>query len=140
MEALRCGGMSEPSKRVREAADQMWHALLMGNTFEVPVSLSTEDEVAQAVLVLRKEHPNVVAKMLQSRGLVLTLGKPATVQEGAWKHLDAAGYFPKDELPPEIFFGQHAQFIRRADLDPEEQVKRAQEESKEFNAISVGER
>ena len=132
--------MSKVSKRIREAANQMWKALLMGNTFEVPVSLSTDDPVAQAVQVLRKKHPDVVTKMLQSRGLVLTLGRPATVHDGAWKQLDLGGYFPKDELPSDIFFAKHAQFIKRADLDPEEQVKRAQEENKEFNAISVGER
>lgn len=130
--------MPKVSKRIEEAAEQMWKALLSGYTFEVPVGLSTDDPVAQAVLVLRKKHPNVIAKMLQTRGLVLSLGRPAAVQEGAWRHLDAAGYFPKDELPDELFFAQHATFIRRADLDPDEQVKRAQAENREFNAISVG--
>ena len=130
--------MPKDTKRATQAAKEMYLALMAGHTFEVPAALSKDDVVTQAVLILRKKHPNVVAKMLQSRGLVLTIGKSAAVSEGAWKHLEAGGYFPKDEVPDDVFFAQHAGFMRRADLDPDEQVKKAQDENRELNAIVIG--
>lgn len=125
-------------KRATEAARQMWTALCLGNTFEVPASLSTDDLTTQALLILRKKHPQVLVNMLQSRGIVLTLGRPAAVASGAWGHLDSAGYFPQADLPPELFFARHAKFMREtASIDPEQAVKKAQVENAKRNAVTV---
>lgn len=133
--------MATNKKRATEAADQMWKALCMGNTFEVPASLSTDDVTTQAILVLRKKHPEVLVNMLQSRGIVLTLGKPTAVGGGAWSVLAQGGYFPEAQLSPELFFASHAKFMRQtANIDPEQAVKRAQKEDAKFNAITVGKR
>lgn len=119
----------------------MWKALCMGNTFEVPASLSTDDVTTQAILVLRKKHPQVLVNMLQSRGVVLTLGKPTTVGTGAWGVLAQGGYFPEAALPAELFLASHAKFMRQtAHINPEEAVKRAQKDDAKFNAIAVGKR
>lgn len=126
-------------KRAIEAAEQMWKALCMGNTFEVPASLSTDDATTQAILILRKRHPEVLMNMLQSRGVVFTLGKPGGVGPGAWSLLAQNGYFPEPQLSPELFLASHAKFMRQtAHVDPEESVRKAQGEHAARNAILAG--
>lgn len=128
-------------KRAIEAAAQMWRALCMGNTFEVPASLSTDDLTTQAIFILRKKHPEVLMNMLQSKGVVLTLGKPVAVGTGAWGVLEQSGYFPEAQLSPELFLASHAKFMRQtAHVDPEQAVKQAQKEHAGRNAIAVGKR
>ena len=126
------------SKRAAEAAAQMWKALCLGNTFEVPAALSTDDLTTQALLILRRKHPEVLVNMLQSKGIVLTLGKPVAVGSAAWGVLDQGGYFPQAQLSSELFFASHAKFMRQnASIDPEQAVKAAQKEHAKRNAVSV---
>lgn len=128
-------------KRAAEAAAQMWKALCMGNTFEVPAALSTDDLTTQAILILRKKHPEVLVNMLQSKGVVLALGKPAAVGAGAWGVLSQSGYFPEAHLAPDLFLAMHAKFMRQtARIDPERAVKQAQKEHAKRNAVTVGKR
>jgi hypothetical protein len=124
-------------KRAEEAADQMWKKLLLGYSFEVGAALSTDDSTTQALLILRKNHPEVIVTMLQSRGIVLTLGKPGTVSKEAWGQLDKGGYFPDAKVAPEIFFAQHAQFMRRNDVDPEDAIRKAQEADRSLNTVEI---
>lgn len=126
------------NKRISDAADQMWGALKMGNTFEVGATLSTDDDTTRAVLLLRKRHPEVLTTMLQTKALVLTLGRTATVSEGAWGTLAKAGYFPDAKESTDMFLAQHAQFMRRNDTDPEEASRIALEEDRKRNAVTVG--
>ena len=146
LKAFRCtvqpmSNKTPSKKRAVEAAEQMWKALCMGNTFEVPASLSTDDLTTQAILILRKKHPEVLMNMLQSKGVVFTLGKPSAVGAGAWGVLAQNGYFPEPQLAPELFLASHAKFMRQtAHIDPEQAVKLAQREHAKRNAISVGKR
>lgn len=138
---LYSGGMSKKTdgrnKRISEAADQMYAALKLGNTFEVGASLSTDDDTTRAVLLLRKRHPDVITTMLQTKAIVLTLGREASVSEGAWGTLAKAGYFPDPKESTDMFLAQHAKFMRRNDMDPEQAARTALEEDRKRNAVSI---
>lgn len=127
------------AKRAEAAADQMWQVLVKGCTFEVPAVHSTEYDVTQAVLTLCKKHPEVITKVLQSKSMVLSLGKqaPAKVSELAWQQLNKGGYLPDNQLSPELLFAQHASFQRRNDIDPDEAQAQVLAKERERNAVTV---
>lgn len=125
--------------RASRAADEWWKALVTGVTVEVPAEHSTDDLTTQSILILRERHPQVVMTMLQSRSLVLTLGK-GRVGGGAWAELEKGGYFPDSRVSADEFFGAHAAFMRRNGLDPEEAQRKAREEDRARHTIVVGSR
>ncbi len=126
--------------RAAQAADEWWKALLSGVTVEVPAAHSTDDLTTQSILILRERHPQVICTMLQSRSLVLTLGKAEKVGGEAWAQLEKGGYFPDSRVSAEELFGTHARFMRRNGEDPEEALRKARDEDRARHAITVGQK
>lgn len=130
----------ERRKRAETAAAQIYAALCAGAKLEIPQSLSTDDPVAQAILVLRKKYPDAVVTMLQSKTLILSRGNAAkaAMAQQAWQVLDAHGYFPDTRLPPEALFTAHEKFMERSGGTTVEDAKRlAEEEARRDTRIEV---
>ena len=125
------------SDRASKAADQWWAALLTGIKVELPASHSTDDLTTQSILILRERHPEVVVT-LQSRTLILSIGKTGPVSDFAWSQLAKGGYFPDSTLPPEMLFAHHARFMREnAGLDPNTALEEAREADRARHAIVI---
>lgn len=132
---------SPASKRIEEAADQIWAVLLSGRTIEIPAIHSLDSDVTQSILRLREKHPNVFVNMLQSKSLVLTLGDHGklAVSDDAQKALGGAGYFPDAALPAEMLFDHHRSFqLYNARVDPKVAEMEALEAQRKQDAITVG--
>ena len=140
------------SRRQREAAKQMWGYVRQGVSFEIPVSLSTDDDTVRALQLLCKQHPEVSMGekaangtkgsplVLQSRGIVVGLRKSMKIGPQAAQVLDSNGYTPEMTGDLESLLAAHEGFIRaHGGLEPEEAVKQAQQESRDRNAIVVPE-
>lgn len=124
-------------RRAAQAADEWWKALRGGVTVEVPAIHSTDDLTTQSILILRERHPQVICTMLQSRSIVLSIGKAGKVGGEAWGQLEKGGYFPEAQLGADDFFGTHAAFMRRNGEDPEVAQRKALEADRERHAITV---
>lgn len=145
------------SRQQREAAKQMWDVVRRGVAFEVPVSLSTDDNTMKAVELLLKQHPEVTlahervkkpegGKVIdgsamvtfQSRGLVLGLRRSFAVSDLGLEMLAKGGYHPEAASLMKLF-AQHEAFMRsNANTDDvNAAVKRAQTESAERNRVEV---
>jgi hypothetical protein len=132
---------SASTRRIEAAAEQIWHCLLSGMTIEVPAIHSVDSDVTAAILRLRELHPNVFVNMLQSKGIVLTLGSEGklAVSSEANKTLGAAGYFPDAALPPEMLFQAHEHFQEfHARVDKKVAEAEALEAQRKQDAITVG--
>ena len=112
---------SPRQKRLDDAVKQMWAQLCQGFTFEVGAVLSRESETSEAVMLLRKKHPEVQLT-LQSNAWVVSLGKTPMVSAVAWDQLSKGGYTPGNEVSKEMFFAAHAHFVRRNDNGTAEDV------------------
>lgn len=115
----------EEMRRAKAAAEQLYHAILAGAKIEIPQSLKLDDPAHQAVMVLRKEHPDIVMTMLQGKGLVLMRGDAAqaAVTNQGFRILNAHGYFPSHELPPEAFLATHERFMEQRTSGGAEEAK-----------------
>lgn len=105
---------SARTRRCKVAAEQIYQALLRSPSGKLEVShtLSTDDDVVQSVLWLRKLHPNVTA-MHQSRGLVLALDAAVKRKNHqAWKILEDNNYFPDRELSATRLVEERVGFMR----------------------------
>lgn len=136
------------TKRQREAAKQMWNFVKSGVSFEIPVSLSTDDTTMKALECMVRAHPEVVMGQkasngaggapltLQSRGIVVGLRQNIAAGSEAMKVLQNYGYQPDAKGGLKELFENHEAFIRRqARLEPEEAVAQAQLDAKVRNAI-----
>ena len=104
------------SATVRKAAEQMWAVVEKGIAFEVPASLSTDDNTTKAILCLQEMHPDCPVSMLQSRVVVIGHVKTAQgVSNQAWEMLEQGGYFPDAQKAAnaEAFLSQQERFMRR---------------------------
>lgn len=131
----------ERRKQIEAAADQLYAALCRSaGGIEIPQSLNKDDPSAAAVIRLREKYPSVVVSMLQSKSIVLQRGNAtkASMSNQAWNVLDAHGYFPDNQLPPEALFEAHERFMIRAGVDPSEAVKAADAERSANTRIDVG--
>ena len=111
-------------RRCARAAEEMYAVLRQGIRFEVGVNFSTESETAQAVLILRKRHPEVEL-VLQSNVWVLQMSRSAMVSPDGWNQLEKGDYLPPSQLPTERFFDAHAAFLNRNDTSIESAEARA---------------
>lgn len=140
------------TKRQREAAKQMWAVIRTGVSFEVPASLSTDDDTMKAVQCLCNQHPEVATAerspngtmgspiILQSRGIVVGLRKTMQIGPAAAQVLEAYGYTPDASGTLTELLAAHEQFITaRSGLTPKEAVRQAQQESMERNKIVLPE-
>lgn len=134
------------SKRQRQAAKELWANVKSGISFEVPTSLSTDDDTMKALELMCKQHPEVVtgAKThdangapitLQSRGIVVGLRSSIRASPAAKLVLSQYGYMPDAHNLIELFQSQEAFIKQSGGLTPEEAVKQAQLESKERNRV-----
>ena len=141
LESIKRRFSSATARRTEEAADQIWWVLVSGRTIEVPAIHAEESDVTAAILRLREKHPGVFVNMLQSKGIVLTLGNKGelAVSAEANKTLGAAGYFPPAELPPQELFKVHEAFQEfHARVDPKVVQAEALEAQRKQDAITVG--
>jgi hypothetical protein len=111
-------------RRCAKAAEEMYAVLRQGIRFEVGVAFNTESETAQAVLILRKKHPEVEL-VLQSNVWVLQLSRSAKVSPDGWKALEKGDYLPPSQLDPVRFLDAHAAFLNRNDTSIESAEARA---------------
>lgn len=136
------------NKRQREAAKQMWNYVRQGMSFEIPVSLSTDDDTMKALECMCRQHPEVVMGQrgtnggegapltLQSRGIVVGLRQNIAASPEALKVLKTFGYQPDAKGGLVELFDAHAAFIKnRGRMDPAEAVEQAQMDAKARNAI-----
>ena len=101
------------------------------------MNLDKDDLTLQALAILQSQHPEVKTRMLQSRGIVVSLLKrqdgPIPSRGGkvsplAWELLEAGSYLPSEQDPRlEEFLASHERFLTTQGFDPEKQVKTAQE-------------
>lgn len=118
----------------------MWEQVRRGFKFEIPASLSTDDDLAQAVALLQKEHPEVQVSSYGARGVVVGMQsseRDMRISKEAFAGLDAGGYFAPRGSDLENFLAAHERWMRGQGLDPEEQVKEAQEQEKKRTRIEV---
>lgn len=126
--------------RLKQAAQQMWEQVRKGFKFEIPASLSTDDDLAQTVAILQREHPEVQVSSYGARGIVIGMqsnAKDMRISQEAFAGLDAGGYFAPRAADLENLLASHERWMRSQGLDPEEQVKEAQEQEKKRTRIEV---
>ena len=123
-------------KRLTEASEQMWKVLRQGIRFEVGAAFNAESDVAQAVLILRKKHPEVEL-VLQSHVWVLQMNRSAAVSPEGWKVLEKGEYLPPAQLDRERFFDAHAAFLNRNDTTIDSAEARAFDEDRTKHGIKL---
>jgi hypothetical protein len=137
----------ERRKRIKKAAEEMWHLVRSGYNFELPLSFMQDDLAVQATVELMRNHPGVEMRFYQSRGLVLGLfGKGQgglNVDESLRDYLKRSGHLKSAEgrdLTVENFLAQHEAFLVQQKLDPREMEREAQEKRMAEEAISIARR
>ena len=124
-------------KRIEAAADQLWQALMLKRTIEIPAIHSTEDDVMNAILRLREKYPLVGVTMLQSKSIVLT--REVNASKEAMDVLGKANYFPDAALPGPMLFAMHEEFQKyNARIDPKVAEMEALEAQRKQDAIVIG--
>lgn len=125
------------SRRVRDAANQMYQHVQAGRTFEVPHGPGTDDLTTRAVLCLRQMHPEVPL-VFQARTVIIgRVDKTAKVSGAAWDQLKKGNYLPEAQLAhnPEAFLAEQAAFIQGQGLDRSEEIKEGQRRQAERDRI-----
>lgn len=134
------------SKRQRQAAKEMWAEIRTGVSFEVPASLSTDDDCMKAIELMCKQHPEVVMGQrsagangapvtFQARGIIVGLRSSIRASLDAKEVLSQFGYMPDVNNVVEMLSAQE-RFIRQSGgLTPEQAVKEAQLASADRNRI-----
>lgn len=126
------------SKQVREAADQMWVAVMQGKTFEVPIVLNSADPSMQAVWLLFKLHPEMRVAVRQSRSFIITHPDRVTLAAETQELMRKGGQFASPgEFTSSIerMLGGQAAFLEKQGLDPEQMEKEAQEAQAKKHAL-----
>ena len=126
------------SRRVREAAKQMYAHVQLGKTFEVPNGQGTDDLTTRAVLCLRQLHPNDVKVMYQARGVLIgPLHKTAKIADGTMQVLEKGRYLPEAQLAhhPEAFMADQNAWLVNQGLVREDEVKEGQRRQAERDRI-----
>lgn len=116
------------SKRVREAATQMYAHVQMGRSFEIPSNMSKDDLTVRTVLCLRQMYPDVPV-VYQARGIIIgRVDKTMKVGADAWKMMDKGRYLPAPGLAQnhEAFLADQAAFVASQGLDMDTEVAEGQ--------------
>lgn len=127
-------------KRVREAAQQMWEAVMRGYVFEVPLSLDKHDPAMNAVFLLQKMHPEVRLGVRQSRSVIVSHESRHNISADTKQLLLKGGqmYNPEEFTSSiERMLGGHEAFLREQSLDPKEMEREAKEAEAKLHAIEV---
>lgn len=116
------------SKRVREAALQMYAHVQAGRSFEIPSNNSKDDLTVRSVLCLRQMYPDVPV-VYQARGIIIgRVDKTMKVGAQAWEMMDKGRYLPAPGLAqnPEAFLADQAAFVSSQGLDMDVEVAEGQ--------------
>lgn len=125
------------SKRVREAAMQMYAHVQRGASFEIPSAASKDDLTVRAVMCLRQMYPEVPV-VYQARGIIIGhVDKTMKVSDAAWGMMKKGRYMPEAGLAqsPEAFLNDQAAFLAGQGLDFGEEVKEGQRRQAERDRI-----
>lgn len=127
-------------KQVREAAKQMYEAVMRGHVFEIPLSLDKHDPAMQAAFLMQAQHPDAKLGVRQSRSLVVSHESRHNISPEV-KVLFLKGgqmYDPMKNLSDVVdMLAGHERFLREQGLNPEEMVKEAKEAEAAEHAIEV---
>jgi len=134
------------TKRMKEAAKQMWDLLKRGYNFEVPLLFDKNDLTVRAIVELQRRHPQVQLRMYQSRGMVMGLFRGegqrgnVSVSDDVLNLLNKSGHIGQGytTMKAEDLLGSHEAFLLSQHLDPKQQEKDSQAERAARDAISVG--
>lgn len=140
------------SARQRAAAKQMWAVVQSGILFEIPASLSTDDDTLKALMLMCEQHPETMTAerrangtqgsplVLQARGIVVGLRSAMQISPNAANVLNSYGYMPDAIGGLTALIQKQEAFIRNhGGLEPEEAVKQGQMEAAERNKIVLPE-
>lgn len=128
------------SKKVREAAAQMWDAVERGYVFEVPFSLDRNDPAMQAVFLMQKLHPEVRIGVRQSRSLIISHPSRHAISAEVGELLLKGGQFYKPEEMTgtiEKMLAGHERFLMEQGLDPATMEAEAKEAEQKKHAIEL---
>ena len=125
------------SKRVREAANQMYAHVQMGRSFEVPNGPGTDDLVVRSILCLRQMYPDVPVVYQARTVIVGRVDKTMKVGKEAWDLMDKGRYLPNAQLTqqPDAFLADQAAWLSSQGLNRDEEIAEGQRRQAARDAI-----